>query len=1038
MKVSQSIARESRESNPYAFDRLRKEGIEISQEMSGSAWTDYNYHDPGVTILEQVCFALTDLIYRSSFDVADYLCDEDGDIDLEKLGLHAPEDVFFSRPCTPEDLEVSLVDMSDDADLVLVSNGADNQSKGGYGLYTVKIRMSDRDVDDDVTAEKVKAQVKDNYYRVRNLCEDLDDEIEVAVERECFLQADISIKPEYRAASVFAELYFEAAAVLASSVSYTSYSEKLEEGGSLDESFLGPFTKRGLLVGESLRHSAEKSSLTLLESKILSRAQSIPGIDYVAALKLRPVGGGSVAETPRDFRFRLKAPRAEADLQHTRVSVAGQVVYFSMDEFLAQLDTIRFARANADYSLQEDILLSVPHKGTYRKISSYQSLQNQFPDIYGINQYGVPRNYSDQRKAQALQLKSYLLLFEQIMSNYLANLDSINQTFSISDYEETTYYSGLLSAKEISNLEKIYPKQARIVLDEILERIDNFIGRKSRLLDYLLGLYGEEFLQQQLREVNCYLSEEALERKIITNKIRLLNRIKFASGERAGALNYSRYCSIRPVVDPGSGQQDHQLEAASGLQYRTSIFLGFEQLTSKSMTIEFLKLGLLLGSPGSVGSKLSGEKAAPSDSLDKIHSQEMIKAARNELFDDAGISNEEADQIAADKESLKRFAALDDADRWQTILSHGVKQSNYKYRAKRRELVLSIKEDGESTVLVLLRDVDKDAARQNAQDLRSRLIDLSKASEGMHVIEHILLRPENFNSMNHDIKQKFANRISVVFPVWTSRCQDLRFRDLAEQTVRKNCPAHIAVEFHWLDFPTMCEFEYLYESWLREKKSGSDHDVFYKASTNLALFLELQKFKQSRLNANGSDFLALKKDVIRSIDHYSIKLERRKHELEQSERRVNEEERAHLREFRKIDRLRNEIKKFDFSVIKHLELFSRRGSEHVDWGFHAGRTSVVLPRIKASRCSEGEVSYFHKIFDLVEKKIQEHNTCQESLAFHWLVPSDYRKFLKKYSEWNRHTGQNSSEMIEVLKLLEKHKSTTSDRHGWTKLLGGEQ
>ena len=36
------------------FEALRKEGIRHIQELAGTIWTDYNIHDPGVTIVEQM------------------------------------------------------------------------------------------------------------------------------------------------------------------------------------------------------------------------------------------------------------------------------------------------------------------------------------------------------------------------------------------------------------------------------------------------------------------------------------------------------------------------------------------------------------------------------------------------------------------------------------------------------------------------------------------------------------------------------------------------------------------------------------------------------------------------------------------------------------------------------------------------------------------------------------------------------------------------------------------------------------------------
>jgi hypothetical protein len=55
------------------YDFLRKEGIRYAQALSGNIWTDYNEHDPGVTILEQLCYALTELGYKTNFNIEVFL-----------------------------------------------------------------------------------------------------------------------------------------------------------------------------------------------------------------------------------------------------------------------------------------------------------------------------------------------------------------------------------------------------------------------------------------------------------------------------------------------------------------------------------------------------------------------------------------------------------------------------------------------------------------------------------------------------------------------------------------------------------------------------------------------------------------------------------------------------------------------------------------------------------------------------------------------------------------------------------------------------
>jgi hypothetical protein len=53
------------------YDFLREEGLRHIQDLSGQLWTDHNTHDPGITILEVLCYALTDLAYRSQLPDAE-------------------------------------------------------------------------------------------------------------------------------------------------------------------------------------------------------------------------------------------------------------------------------------------------------------------------------------------------------------------------------------------------------------------------------------------------------------------------------------------------------------------------------------------------------------------------------------------------------------------------------------------------------------------------------------------------------------------------------------------------------------------------------------------------------------------------------------------------------------------------------------------------------------------------------------------------------------------------------------------------------
>ena len=40
---------------------MKQAGIDYIRQLAHAFWTDYNEHDPGITALEQLCYALIDL-----------------------------------------------------------------------------------------------------------------------------------------------------------------------------------------------------------------------------------------------------------------------------------------------------------------------------------------------------------------------------------------------------------------------------------------------------------------------------------------------------------------------------------------------------------------------------------------------------------------------------------------------------------------------------------------------------------------------------------------------------------------------------------------------------------------------------------------------------------------------------------------------------------------------------------------------------------------------------------------------------------------
>src|SRR6185436_17345243 len=144
----------------------------------------------------------------------------------------------------------------------------------------------------------------------------------------------------------------------------------------------------------------------------------------------------------------------------------------------------------------------------------------------------------------------------------------------------------------------------------------------------------------------------------------------------------------------------------------------------------------------------------------------------------------------------------------EPILRYGIQHERYAVGSVGDQalyqvaLNLSDDPDAEGRWLYLATYRDKLQAARSANALRRFLIELSVESEGVHVVEHILLRPETFdNTVDEDAF--YAFRVSVIFPAWPARFHDQEFRRFAEDTVRLNCPAHIYPEIRWLEFQEM-------------------------------------------------------------------------------------------------------------------------------------------------------------------------------------------------------------------------------------------
>src|SRR5262245_62103054 len=90
----------------YTF--LRSEGIKYIQQLAGHIWTDHNTHDPGITILEQLCYAVTDLSYRIDKNIQALLGRNNAS---SYTGLYSAATILTTNPVTLQDIRKWVIDV---------------------------------------------------------------------------------------------------------------------------------------------------------------------------------------------------------------------------------------------------------------------------------------------------------------------------------------------------------------------------------------------------------------------------------------------------------------------------------------------------------------------------------------------------------------------------------------------------------------------------------------------------------------------------------------------------------------------------------------------------------------------------------------------------------------------------------------------------------------------------------------------------------------------------------------------------------------
>jgi hypothetical protein len=463
------------------FTSLRSAAINYLGPITANYWTDYNVHDPGITTLEVLMYAILDLGYRANMPIANLLATPPGSTAAD-TNFFTPAQILGSNPASITDYRKLLMDIGQvrnawlvSAQSSLYSTPAPNPPRVN-GLYNVYLEL-EMDLPDFATTEEwedyqqtARQAVRRRFNAHRNLCEDLDEaDIHILKKKYIGISADLEIAPGTAIPAAYQAMVAALYQFFSPVPTFYTLGQLIAMGTSLDTIFSGrPYTglpSHGFILDTDLPDFPSGTPVNV--SAVYQQILSVSGITTVRKLKLLDLDntGGSANQ----WEFPV------ADGWIPEFSIAGSSFRWYQNGQPLVVNLSAYTKSlllNAAHSGKvcylpgaPDLDAAIPN-GTYLSgLGDYYSIQNDFPQVYGIGPGGVPTAATDLRKAQAFQFKAYLLFFDQLLADYLAQLNNLRTIFSMSPpagpAAANTYFAGNLSTVPgLANLLQFPPAAA--------------------------------------------------------------------------------------------------------------------------------------------------------------------------------------------------------------------------------------------------------------------------------------------------------------------------------------------------------------------------------------------------------------------------------------------------------------------------------------------------------------------------------------------------------------------------------------------------
>jgi len=778
----------------------RKTALKWIQMLSGKEWTDYNAHDPGVTILEALCYALTEVEYKLDFAIEDILygLPSDATINLEENAFFLAEKILTTAPVTEADYRKLIIDK------VAAVNNAWLVKKGD--AYEVLL-LKKKDVEAAIAIKETqKLLQKYRSYGTKFKA------IKIAKFDYIPLNVDIFVNNQMDVEEILAQLFFNLnETILNPNPHRQPFGELVEEGANYHDIFDGPQMQHGIIKKENLT-PITKSLSAIKIKKIIAATAGIDMIDHFVFTK-REIPAETQESTTKKESTAEKIEIAEDSVpfftpilkENNQSGKPNQAVNTKKD-----FNTIRVFKnqepiKGINYDLVHDLLIRMAlrtrrdyilnnknQSSSYvlsarnRNIQEYYSIKNDFPLVYGLQNkgYSVIQNFESHNGDQ---LKAYLLPFEQILANTFMRLAHLRDVFSINKLKKETKHFGLeipvFTPTTIDSNTILETSKGEVdYVDAYIEAEQTQLEHRETILTHLLARFDmhlyEDFEIDLGNDVLGHLKRD------IKSKQKVLKRV-------------DRITANRSIDDASKSKKRTSLE--NEIYARLGILKPPKRPLYKA--IKHINYSL---------------KRKKSHRNFRIVRKKRGKSQRRKIC-----------FHIREKQEIKH------------ILRNAAKASSYKLIPKKKNnkyRIILVDQNKQDHPICTVKSRTKAVRILDKLMLHLRLV--NSASEGFYMVDHALLA----DAIEDPTFARY--RMSFVFPAWGTNFQNRSFQKKTRDLVHYLVPAHIRADCLWLDLKEMKIFEKTHQKWKNALKKNKHKKVEKHQRTLKALLCDYVETKR--------------------------------------------------------------------------------------------------------------------------------------------------------------------------------------------------